>query len=45
MKHQQYLLDTNICAFILRGKYHLDERIEAIGGMENCCISEVWKRI
>ena len=34
MKHQRYLLDTNICAFILRGKYHLNERIEAVGGME-----------
>lgn len=41
MKQQRYLLDTNICAFILRGKYRLNERVEAVGGMENCCISEV----
>ncbi|MCR5454381.1 MAG: PIN domain-containing protein [Bacteroidales bacterium] len=41
MKHKRYLLDTNICAYILRGKYNLNEQIKAIGGMEYCYISEV----
>ena len=41
MKRQKYLLDTYICAYILRGKYDLNERVKAIGGLENCCISEV----
>ena len=41
MKQQRYLLDTCICAYILRGKYNLNERVKAIGGLNNCCISEV----
>lgn len=36
----QYLLDTNICVFFLRGKYNLD-KILKIKGLVNCCISEV----
>ena len=37
MKH--YLLDTNICIFLLRGMYEVDKRINDVG-LENCCISE-----
>ena len=36
----QYLLDTNICAFLLRGKYHVNEAINKVG-LENCFISEI----
>lgn len=36
----QYLLDTNICVFFLRGKLNLDEMIRA-KGRENCYISEI----
>jgi len=36
----QYLLDTNICVFFLRGKLHLDEIIRQ-KGRENCFISEI----
>jgi tRNA(fMet)-specific endonuclease VapC len=36
----QYLLDTNICVFYLRGKFNLAKAIEA-RGYENCCVSEV----
>ena len=36
----QYLLDTNICVFFLRGKLHLDEIIKE-KGRENFFISEV----
>lgn len=36
----QYLLDTNICVFFLRGKLNLDEIIEE-KGRENCFISEL----
>ncbi|TRX34163.1 type II toxin-antitoxin system VapC family toxin [Flavobacterium sp. ZT3R18] len=36
----QYLLDTNICVFFLRGKFNLDEIIKQ-KGKENCFISEV----
>ena len=40
MREQRYMLDTNICAFILRGKFQLNERVKAVG-MENCYISEI----
>lgn len=40
MKRQRYILDTNICAYILRGKYDLNERVKAVG-MQNCYISEI----
>ena len=36
----QYLLDTNICVFFLRGKFNLDEIIKE-KGRENCFISEI----
>lgn len=36
----QYLLDTNICIFFLRGKLNLDEIIRS-KGRENCFISEI----
>jgi len=36
----QYLLDTNICIFFLRGKLNLDEIIRE-KGKENCFISEI----
>lgn len=37
---QQYLLDTNICVFFLRGRLNLDEIIKE-KGKENCFISEI----
>lgn len=36
----QYLLDTNICVFFLRGKMNLDEVIKE-KGKQNCFISEI----
>lgn len=36
----QYLLDTNICVFFLRGKLELNEIIRR-KGTENCFISEL----
>ena len=36
----QYLLDTNICVFFLRGKFNLDDSIKE-KGLENCFISEI----
>lgn len=36
----QYLLDTSICVFFLRGKLKLDEIIKE-KGKENCFISEI----
>ncbi|WP_269225861.1 PIN domain-containing protein [Flavobacterium eburneipallidum] len=36
----QYLLDTNICVFFLRGKLNLDDIIKQ-KGKENCFISEI----
>ena len=36
----QYLLDTNICVFFLRGKLALDSIIRQ-KGRENCFISEI----
>ena len=36
----QYLLDTNICVFFLRGKLNLDEIIKK-KGRSNCFISEI----
>lgn len=35
-----YLLDTNICIFYLRGKYHLREKIKKVRA-RNCYISEI----
>ena len=36
----KYLLDTNICVFLLRGKYRVDEVINE-HGLSNCGISEI----
>ena len=36
----QYLLDTNICIFLLRGKFDVDKKIDSVG-FENCAISEI----
>lgn len=35
-----YLLDTNICIFFLKGLFELDAKIKEVG-LENCFISEV----
>ena len=40
MNQQSYLLDTNICAFYLRGRFDVDKRIDHVG-WENCFISEI----
>jgi len=40
MSKKSYLLDTNICAFYLRGKYDVDKRIDEVG-WDNCFISEI----
>lgn len=37
---KKYLLDTNICAYFLNGKYDLINTIDRIG-FENCAVSEV----
>ena len=37
---EKYLLDTNICIYLFKGKYLLDDKIRKIG-FHNCCISEV----
>ncbi|MDP3929786.1 MAG: type II toxin-antitoxin system VapC family toxin [Bacteroidota bacterium] len=36
----QFLLDTNICIYFLKGKYNLREKFMKIG-VENCFISEI----
>lgn len=41
---KQYLLDTNICAFILRDKYDVKSLILEIG-IDNCHISLVTENI
>ena len=37
---KQYLLDTNICVFYLRGKFNIAQKIKDAGS-ENCFISEI----
>lgn len=37
---KSYLLDTCICVFIMRGKYHIDRFLKEVG-IENCYISEI----
>ena len=37
---KSYLLDTNICAFYLRGRYDIDRHIDSVG-WDNCFISEI----
>ena len=37
---KKFLLDTNICAYFLNGKYDLVKKFDEIG-IENCVISEI----
>ena len=37
---KKYLLDTNICIYLLKGLYQLDKKIEK-AGIDNCFISEI----
>lgn len=37
---KQYLLDTNICAFLFRGKFGIEQRLRKIG-LRNCHLSIV----
>ncbi|MEO6136461.1 MAG: type II toxin-antitoxin system VapC family toxin [Ginsengibacter sp.] len=37
---KKYLLDTNICAYFLNGKFNLEAKIDEVG-FENCCVSEI----
>ena len=37
---KKYLLDTNICAYFLNGKYDLQTKIDKVG-IENCFVSEI----
>lgn len=36
----QYLLDTNICIYHIKGLYDIDKKIET-AGIENCFLSEI----
>jgi tRNA(fMet)-specific endonuclease VapC len=36
----QYLLDTNICIYFLKGQFNINEKIKKIG-VENCFLSEM----
>ena len=36
----KYLLDTNICIYLLKGKFDIHKKIEAVG-VNNCFISEI----
>jgi len=36
----QYLLDTNICIYLFKGKFDIDKKIEKVG-IQNCAISEI----
>ena len=37
---KKYLLDTNICIYLLKNLYHLNNKIEQIG-IGNCFVSEI----
>lgn len=37
---KKYLLDTNICVYLLKGLYSLDKKIEN-AEIENCFVSEI----
>jgi tRNA(fMet)-specific endonuclease VapC len=37
---KKYLLDTNICAYFLNGKFNLETKIDIVG-FENCVVSEI----
>lgn len=36
----QYLLDTNICIYFLKGQFNINEKIKKIG-IENCFLFEM----
>ena len=37
---KQYLLDTNICIYYLKGLYDLDKKVKEVK-IDNCFISEI----
>lgn len=37
---KKYLLDTNICAYFLNGKFNLETKLDEVG-FENCVVSEI----
>jgi len=37
---EKYLLDTNICIFLLKGKYNLNVKLKQVG-LQNCYITEI----
>ena len=37
---KRYLLDTNICAYFLNGKFNLETKIDEVG-LQNCLVSEI----
>ena len=37
---KKFLLDTNICAYFLNGKFNLETKIDSVG-FENCVVSEI----
>lgn len=39
-KTPKYLLDSNICVYILRGRKGVREQLQKVG-WDNCCISEM----
>ncbi|MCL2844871.1 MAG: PIN domain-containing protein [Chitinivibrionia bacterium] len=41
MVETKYLLDTNICAFLIRDRFNIKEKIRQIGGLNSCAISEI----
>jgi tRNA(fMet)-specific endonuclease VapC len=36
----KYLLDTNICIYLFKGKYNLNKKIEGVG-LQNIAVSEI----
>ena len=36
----KYLLDTNVCVFLFKGKYNINDQIKKVG-FHNCFISEI----
>ena len=37
---EKYLLDTNICILLLKGKYNLNVKLKQVG-LQNCYVSEI----
>ena len=37
---RQYLLDTNICVFYMRGMFDMNKKISA-AGIDNCYLSDI----